>query len=338
LDLADTLALINASGDVRQAELAALCKMLDKERKEVADKRLFALRRDLTSLAAAKAFDEASAELIRQATPHREELAAIELAMIRVNEQFLKNAPRDASPDPREAKKALLAEWDRAAPALGAVDTFFRQAVEYWKSQDRKMEPASPPEKLEDLKKKFGEASTKLKDAIVEVDKNTGGLGKCAKAVNDALQQVGATTNDGNGDAHELPGYMAKHPDIFEELNVAEEDLDKLPAGAIIVWGRNDAVAKFKAGSASESEAEGERLSGLSGESGHIGISLGNGQQAYDGTSLTKAFANQPQYGYDFGGEKHTQRFRVFKLVEKIPEEKDGGKAEGRGKESALER
>jgi hypothetical protein len=83
-------------------------------------------------------------------------------------------------------------------------------------------------------------------------------IGKCYAAVADAVDATVAVFLSGN-DAYMSADQFASRSDFTEIKGLSSSDLPKLPAGAIVVWGKTGASP-----------------------SGHIAISLGNGQEASD--------------------------------------------------------
>lgn len=107
-------------------------------------------------------------------------------------------------------------------------------------------------------------------------------VGACAKGVGDALQRIGIQQR---GNAYEHAEKLARRGD-FREVSVGRDDLRKLPAGAIVVWGRSEAKPY-----------------------GHVAVSLGNGLEASD--HVQRMVTNGP-YGTDFGKGPTGRPFRVF--------------------------
>ena len=83
-------------------------------------------------------------------------------------------------------------------------------------------------------------------------------IGKCYSAVADAVDATVAVFLSGNG-AYESADQFASRSDFTEIKGLSGSDLPKLPAGAVVVWGKT-------------------------GDSpyGHIAVSLGNGDEASD--------------------------------------------------------
>ncbi len=85
----------------------------------------------------------------------------------------------------------------------------------------------------------------------------TGSGGLCFRYVRQALERAGVK-GVGGASAYMAGDQLAKNPK-FREIKVAEKDLKKLPAGAVVVWDRGNGH-----------------------QHGHISIALGNGQEASD--------------------------------------------------------
>lgn len=85
----------------------------------------------------------------------------------------------------------------------------------------------------------------------------TGSGGLCFRYVRQALERAGVK-GVGGASAYMGADQLARNPK-FREVQVAEKDLPKLPAGAVVVWDRGNGH-----------------------EHGHISIALGNGQEVSD--------------------------------------------------------
>jgi peptidoglycan hydrolase-like protein with peptidoglycan-binding domain len=109
-------------------------------------------------------------------------------------------------------------------------------------------------------------------------------VGRCALGVNNALVSLGV---QGRGHAYQKAEQLANNP-RFREVNVSSGDLSRLPAGAVVVWGRSGAKPY-----------------------GHVSVALGDGREASDhiGRQITGG-----RYGTDFGRGPDPQgrQFRVF--------------------------
>jgi hypothetical protein len=109
-------------------------------------------------------------------------------------------------------------------------------------------------------------------------------VGACALGVNNALTSVGVA---GRGHAYQKAEQLARHP-RFREVDVGANQLSKLPAGAVVVWGRS-AEKPW----------------------GHVSVALGDGREASDHISRQ---ITGGRYGTDFGNGRDPQgrQFRVF--------------------------
>ena len=90
--------------------------------------------------------------------------------------------------------------------------------------------------------------------------------GACYTGVKWALVNAGVIDDYGTmpkGSAKDSKAYFDKHKDKFEKVNVKKEDLNKLPAGMIVVYTKD-------------------------GTDGHIAITNGNGQEMSDCTDNMK--------------------------------------------------
>ena len=84
--------------------------------------------------------------------------------------------------------------------------------------------------------------------------------GYCAKSVKESIARSGLGAYE-SGHAYQCADILSRNPN-FKEVKVAAKDVDKLPAGCVIVYPQGDA--------------------GYSNDYGHIEISLGNGKAASD--------------------------------------------------------
>ncbi len=84
--------------------------------------------------------------------------------------------------------------------------------------------------------------------------------GYCAKSVKESIARTGLGSYQ-SGHAYQCADILSSNPN-FKEVKVAAKDVDKLPAGCVIVYPQGD--------------------SGYSSQYGHIEISLGNGKAASD--------------------------------------------------------
>ena len=120
-------------------------------------------------------------------------------------------------------------------------------------------------------------AGEKLANAGIDSASTKRTKGYCFRGVKDAFN--GADINNSTlkgGSAYMAASQLADNPK-FKEISVNRQDLDNLPKGAIVVWGRSSEKPH-----------------------GHVSIALGNGKEASD------HIQDQIQNGYSFGG------YRVF--------------------------
>lgn len=100
------------------------------------------------------------------------------------------------------------------------------------------------------------------------------GSGLCATGVKKALVRSGLMPKYVQGDAYQVSN-MLENNDNFKEVELAESNLDELPAGAVVVWDRSS-QKKY----------------------GHVSIALGNGQEASD------TIGEQKVDGSKYGGHR----------------------------------
>lgn len=115
-----------------------------------------------------------------------------------------------------------------------------------------------------------------------------GTVGKCALGVNNSLIAAGLSSERGH--AYQKAEQLARDSD-FREVNVSRDQLARLPAGAVVVWGRSAAKPW-----------------------GHVTVSLGDGREASD---HVQRMITGGRYGTDFGRGPDPQgrQFRVFMPV-----------------------
>ncbi len=94
-----------------------------------------------------------------------------------------------------------------------------------------------------------------------EAYKNPNDTNTCARYVRETLERAGLTKGERFNSAYQWANALAKNPK-FKEIKVAQNDLRKLPPGAVIVWPQYVYPKDKKAY-----------------EHGHIGISNGKGQE-----------------------------------------------------------
>jgi hypothetical protein len=96
----------------------------------------------------------------------------------------------------------------------------------------------------------------------VATGKNTSGM--CYRGVKDSLKTAGIDNGSVvGGSAYMAKNYLSQHKN-FKEVSVSREELNKLPAGCVIVWQPyNDKKGKYH-------------------KHGHITVTLGDGREASD--------------------------------------------------------
>ena len=109
-------------------------------------------------------------------------------------------------------------------------------------------------------------------------------IGKCALGVNNALSANGVA---GRGHAYQKAEQLARNGK-FKEVAISRDQLDNLPRGAVVVWGRSQAKPY-----------------------GHVTVALGDGREASD---HVQRMIMGGRYGTDFGNGPDSQgrQFRVF--------------------------
>jgi hypothetical protein len=121
---------------------------------------------------------------------------------------------------------------------------------------------------------------------------------RCARWVHGALEDSGLNVADGIGEAYMYGDVLAADPQ-FKEVKVTRAELERLPPGAVVVWGKGDRQRYGHVGIVtSKADGSGHRL------------------QASDRTQPLSAFANASEakkYGTNWGsGETGGEEFRVF--------------------------
>ena len=96
----------------------------------------------------------------------------------------------------------------------------------------------------------------RVADAASRIARARGTTGWCYKGVADALEQAGVTVTGGS--AYMAADQLARNP-RFLEARVDASQLGKLPAGAVVVWGKTGPSPH-----------------------GHISVALGDGREASD--------------------------------------------------------
>jgi peptidoglycan hydrolase-like protein with peptidoglycan-binding domain len=129
-----------------------------------------------------------------------------------------------------------------------------------------------------------GPLAQRIGDAAEREARRMGTVGRCALGVNNALTSQGIA---GRGHAYQKAEQLARDS-RFREVNISRDQLDNLPRGAVIVWGRSGAKPY-----------------------GHIAVALGNGTEASDHIQRQMMGG---RYGTDFGRGPDPQgrQFRVF--------------------------
>lgn len=117
----------------------------------------------------------------------------------------------------------------------------------------------------------FGERARILADAARDVARTRATVGRCAAGVGDALEAIGVGVRAPS--AYLLAEKLAARDD-FVELEVERRDLNSLPPGAVVVWGRSAKHAH-----------------------GHVAITVGAGREASDHEQRMLGGS----YGSDFG-------------------------------------
>ncbi|HIS35382.1 TPA: hypothetical protein IAC10_01950 [Candidatus Scatousia excrementigallinarum] len=90
-----------------------------------------------------------------------------------------------------------------------------------------------------------------------------GFTGYCAKSVREALDATGLGTGE-RGDGYEYARILSHNPN-FKEVSTGNLNLSDLPAGCVLVYDRG--------------------VAGYSNKSGHVEVTLGNGQAVSDGVT-----------------------------------------------------
>lgn len=111
---------------------------------------------------------------------------------------------------------------------------------------------------LEDINYDEKKAKDLVSDALGNAKSKP--IGQCAQYVKEAIQRVGLGAYI-KGHAYACADILSKNPN-FKEINVSGNDLKKLPAGCVIVYGKGDA--------------------GYSSAYGHIEITTGKGNAVSD--------------------------------------------------------
>lgn len=105
---------------------------------------------------------------------------------------------------------------------------------------------------------KTSENGNKLANIANQTAKDMSSMGWCLKGVNNSLEKMYGFRLSYDS-AYKAADALAQKTDLFKETHVSKDDLSKLPAGAIVVWDKNEKHPY-----------------------GHISIALGNGYEASD--------------------------------------------------------
>jgi peptidoglycan hydrolase-like protein with peptidoglycan-binding domain len=132
-----------------------------------------------------------------------------------------------------------------------------------------------------------GPLAQRIGDAAEREARRMNTTGRCALGVNNALISLGI---QGRGHAYQKAEQLARNRN-FREVSVSRDQLDNLPRGAVVVWGRSNAKPW-----------------------GHVTVSLGDGREASD--HIQRMIVGG-RYGTDFGRGPDPQgrQFRVFMPV-----------------------
>ena len=122
--------------------------------------------------------------------------------------------------------------------------------------------------------------------------KTTATLGKCAKSVGNSFDAVGMDPQ--RGDAYTYGNSLAARSDMTEVEGLLVSELEQLPPGTIIVYGKSDARPSGHVTVVSNEMKDGERL------------------ESSDHQQALQDVAHSTSYSGDFGDGAHGPRFRVF--------------------------
>lgn len=156
-----------------------------------------------------------------------------------------------------------------AAPAVSSgLETGYQRTAEKVKQIDwtklnpfKKKAKVSSKNKLPELNQVGYNQEKGIKlaqDALSHA--NSKSTGYCAKSVKESIARTGLGSYE-NGHAYQCADILSNNPN-FKEVKVSADDIDKLPAGCVVVYPQGD--------------------SGYSSQYGHIEIALGNGKAASD--------------------------------------------------------
>lgn len=128
-----------------------------------------------------------------------------------------------------------------------------------------------------------GNFASRIADSAEREARNTATVGYCAKSVNKVLNSLGV---GGYGHAYQKANQLADNP-RFKEVSVRPDQLNQLPRGAVVVWGRSEQKPY-----------------------GHVTVALGNGKEASD---HIQNLITRGAYGTDWGsGPRGGSNVRVF--------------------------
>jgi peptidoglycan hydrolase-like protein with peptidoglycan-binding domain len=153
---------------------------------------------------------------------------------------------------------------------------------------------------LADAQTVAGERANHLADWADAAAESFSSLKKCATAVNHALNIAGFDV-DAMASAYMYGDMLAERPDMREVIGLTENDISKLPPGAIVVYGK------------SEEHVHGH-IAVIGKETTPDGL---HALEASDHHQSASRMAHSRTYGRDFGhGQVDGPRFRVFMPVD----------------------
>jgi len=141
------------------------------------------------------------------------------------------------------------------------------------------------PEDLLGLSPKFNSGAEKIQRYALSVSTNLNVEQTCLKGVRTALEAAGVVDEhffDGAEHAYQMIDKFQKNPN-FVEIDCAVEDLDLLPAGAVVVWDHGN---------------------GNDAPSGHISVSNGDGMEMSDHACAQNTTGIRPKRD-ELYGQKH---------------------------------
>ncbi|MBI1944194.1 MAG: peptidoglycan-binding protein [Deltaproteobacteria bacterium] len=167
-------------------------------------------------------------------------------------------------------------------------DRYYARALDALKDSDGlpstgQFEELSKPEPADLGGARTGNFASRIADEAEREARNTSTVGYCAKSVNKVLNSLGV---GGYGHAYQKAEQLAKSP-RFKEVSVRPDQLNQLPRGAVVVWGRSEQKPY-----------------------GHVTVALGNGKEASD---HIQNLITRGAYGTDWGGgPRGGSNVRVF--------------------------